>query len=416
MACSAVAEFLCSLPLVETSNGMTAISRLRARAARCLPLGAALALGLVVLAPAHAASWSDQKAARADAQIAHFLELIDREAPELPKASLVYGVATESGLIASKGYREAAPGVPATVHTVYHVGSLAKQFTAAAMLHMIGHRAALRDGTPFDLDLSLSRIFSDVGHWPGMGSAAHEQPVTLRSLLTMTSNLPNFTRLPPASTDPWGRIAASDLLSEIKRLKPSGWPNTFEYSNTSYFLLAEAMEEAVPFGESAPKSHRRYLSEAIFPQAGLKETAFVGELVPGAIEATAIHRSRPVFDQPDWLKGSADITSSIADLATWNGALMGGRILPPDLLGLMFSDGARVTPDIYYGMGWFIEHADATDLYSHSGHVPGFTSYNLIAASTTTPHWLSVSLLVNTDVAEGMDILARDLLRLAREQ
>lgn len=81
----------------------------------------------------------------------------------------------------------------------------------------------------------------------------------------------------------------------------------------------------------------------------------------------------------------------------------------------MFSDGARVTPDLYYGMGWFIEHRDGREIYSHSGHVPGFTSYNLISLDPATSRWVSVIVLTNTDVAEGMETLARDLLWLARE-
>lgn len=381
------------------------------RTAACAVL--AVCAGFTSLAGA--AEWSAAKTSTADGLVASFLTQIDAQAPDLAKASLVYGVAGPGGLLASKGYREAAPGVPATAHTVYHIGSLAKQFTAAGVLDLVAHHASLRDGARFALDLALSRIFSGVAHWPGVATDADKQPVTLRTLLTMTSNLPNFTRLPPSSTDPWGRIAASELLSEVKKLTPSGWPNTFEYSNTSYFLLAEAMEEAVLPGGTVPMPHRAYLREAIFPRAGLAETSFVGDPIRGATEAVAIHRRRPVFDQPDWLKGSADITSSISDLAAWNAALMDGRMLPDDLRAAMFSDGARVTPDIYYGMGWFIEHGDAVDYFSHSGLVPGFTAYNIIAASTTTPDWVSVSVLVNTDVAEGIDILARDLLRVARE-
>lgn len=373
------------------------------------------ALQAFAKSPAMAADWPGDKASAADGLVANFLNEIDRQAPGLPKASLVYGVATGTGMLASKGYRDAAPGVPASAHTVYQVGSLAKQFTAAAVLDLIGRRAKLRDGTQLSLDLPMSRVFSGVPHWPGLSTDLDKQPVTLRTLLTMTSNLPNFTRRPPASTDPWGRIAAPDLLSEIKKLAPSGWPNTFEYSNTGYFLLAEAIEEAACPGEAAPKAHRRYLRDAIFSVAGLAETGFVGEPVPGSVPAVAIYRSKPVFNQPDWLKGSADITSSIADLARWNAALMDRKVLSADLTQAMFSDGARVTPDIYYGMGWFIEHAAGMDLYSHSGLVPGFTSYNIIAAQRETSDWISVSVLINTDVSEGIDVLARDLLRIAHQ-
>jgi D-alanyl-D-alanine carboxypeptidase len=388
----------------------------RSCAARLAALAGSAALTIAALHPACAGGWSPEKAARADAIVAHFLKQIDEQNPALPKASLVYGVAThQGGLIAAKGYRDAAPGVPATIHTVYHVGSLAKQFTAAGMLDLIARHAALRDGTPVTLDLALSRIFSGVEHWPAVDTDPGKQPVTLQSLLTMTSNLPNFTRRPPAAADPWGRIAAPDLLSEIKRFNPSGWPNTFEYSNTSYFLLAEAMEEAVPPGEAGPRSHRAYLREVIFPRAGLTETGFVGDAALHSVSAVAIHRRPPIFDKPDWLKGSADIVSSVADLAAWNAALMDGRMLPHDLRARMFSDGARVTPDIYYGMGWFIEHGHAGDLFSHSGLVPGFTSYNIIATDAARSAWTSVTVLVNTDVAEGMDVLARDLLRIAKE-
>jgi D-alanyl-D-alanine carboxypeptidase len=364
---------------------------------------------------ASAADWSREKAAQADELVGHFLNRLDEQGSLLPKAGLVYGVATTRGLIGAKAYRDAAPGVPASVHTVYQVGSLAKQFTAAGMLDLISRQATLRNGTPLSLDLALSRIFSGVDHWPDRAADPTKQPVTLRSLLTMTSNLPNFTQRPPASADPWGRISAPDLLAEIKRFNPSGWPNTFEYSNTSYFLLAEVMEEAVLPGKPGPITYQAYLRDVIFPRANLVETGFVGDAQYGRTFATPINRRAPVFDKPDWLKGSADIASSVADLAAWNAALMQGRVLPDAARAEMLSDGARVTPDTYYGMGWFIEHRPDGDLYSHSGLVPGFTSYNVIATEKDSSDWTSVTVLINTDVSEGVETLALDLLRIARE-
>jgi D-alanyl-D-alanine carboxypeptidase len=371
-------------------------------------------------APSSSAAWREDKSAKVDALIESFLARIDAAAPGLPAASLAVAIGSERTLLLGKAYGEAAPGHPATVHTVYHVGSLAKQFTAAAVLDLVNRRARLRDGTPLALDLSLSKVFKGVEHWPGKEAGQGLQPVTVESLLTMTSNLPNFTRLPPATTDPWGRIGAPELLSELKKLKPSGWPNTFEYSNTSYFLLAEVIEEAVPPGEVTPHAQHEYLRRAVFARAGLGETGFVGDYAPGSDVARPIHRRKPVFDQPDWLKGSADVASSAADLYAWNAAFMGGRVLPVDVASLMVSDRARVTPELYYGMGWFVEHrAGGRDLFTHSGLVPGFTSYNLIAATRGAAlherGWTSVTLLVNTDVVDGLDLLAEDLLRIASE-
>lgn len=371
---------------------------------------------------ARAGEWSTARTARADVLVKQFLARVDAAAPGLPDASLALAIGTERALVLGKGYGEARPGVGADAHTVYHVGSLAKQFTAAAALDLIGRGARLADGTPLGLDLALSRIFKGVEHWPGADAGQGQQPVTVRSLLCMTSNLPNFTRLPPASTNPWGRIGAPELLSELKTLRPSGWPNTFEYSNTSYFLLSEAIEEAILPGEAVPRAHRTYLRRTIFPRAGLRDTGFVGDYAPGSEVARAIHRKPAAFDQPDWLKGSADVASSAADLYAWNAAFMSGRVLPEDLARLMVSDAARVTPDLYYGMGWFVEHRAHRDVFTHSGQVPGYTAYNLIA---TAPRgggeplahgsWISVTLLVNADMVEGLDMLAEDLLRIASE-
>jgi CubicO group peptidase (beta-lactamase class C family) len=336
-----------------------------------------------------------------------------REAPT-PQPSVALGVGVNGRLVLAKGYGEAAPGVPASERTIYHVGSLAKQLTAAGVLDLVDRGAKLRSGAALSLDAPLTVIFNGVEHW----ADADKQPVTVRSLLTMTSNLPNFTRRPPAATDPWGRIGAPELLSAIKTLKPWGWPDSFEYSNTSYFLLAEIMEEAIAPGEALPRAHRDYLSSVIFPRAGMAETGFVGDYAAGTIVASPIHRKRPAFDQPDWLKGSADVASNVVDIFAWNKALMEGRVLSGPMGALMFSDAARVTPQDYYGMGWFIRHEDKRDVFSHSGLVPGFTSFNTIVklegrADQASADWVSVTLLLNSDEIEGLDGLAEDLVRLA---
>lgn len=381
-------------------------------------MGGAAAGAVAVLASSvmpSQAEWSPARGVEAESLVARFLDRIEASAPDLPKSALSLAIGTHRGLFLARGFGESAPGRAATAHTVYHVGSLAKQFTAAAVLDLVGRGARLRGGTPLVLDLALSRIFNGVNHWPGAGADNGLQPVTLRSLLTMTSNLPNFTRSPPSSMNPWGRIGAPELLSELKKLSPSGWPNTFEYSNTSYFLLAEVIEEAVAPGEAAPRSHQDYMRRRIFARAGLAETGFVGDEAAAGEVARPIYRKPPVFDQPDWLKGSADVRSSAADLYAWNAALMDGRVLPAGLRTLMLSDGARVTPNLYYGMGWFVEHRGRHDVFTHSGLVPGYTAFNMIAADTAGPGWISVSVLVNTDGADGIDGLAEDLLRLALE-
>lgn len=393
----------------------------RALAAGTRPVPTIFGLGAGVIAfllfavmPAAAASWSVEKAAEADMLVARFLQTVNASDADLPEVALSLAIGQRGTLLLAKGYGEAAPGVPATAHTVYHVGSIAKQFTAAAMLDLIARHARLRNGKALDLDLALNEIFDGVDHWAGAGR--RQNAVTLRNLLTMTSNLPNFTRRPPPETNPWGRIGAPELLNEVKKMRPWGWPNSFEYSNTSYFLLAEVMEEAVLPGEKRPSAYHDYLLGVIFPRAGLVETGFIGHYPAASTVALPVGRRLPVFDQPSWLKGSADMASSAADLFAWNKAFMEGRVIPPEYAALMISGAGRVSPEIYYGMGWFVEYRKNQEVFSHAGMVPGYTSMNMIAAATEGDRgWTSVTVLVNTDVAaDGLDFLAKELMRLAQ--
>jgi D-alanyl-D-alanine carboxypeptidase len=186
------------------------------------------------------------------------------------------------------------------------------------------------------------------------------------------------------------------------------------------------IEQIVAPGEANPESYHDFLRKHLFQPAGMRSTGFIGEqkddldpqdpyaqpistasVEQGAVFASPDYRlrRRPPFTNPDWLKGSGDMVSSAADLFAWHKALMNGQIVPPEVRDQMFSDSSRVTPFVYYGMGWFCEHKDDEDIYSHSGAVPGYTSYNTIIR-LKSGKWISITLLSNTDQLDGLDDLA----------
>jgi CubicO group peptidase (beta-lactamase class C family) len=361
-------------------------------------------IAALLLSPGAAlAEWTAQKSARVEALVQQFLT--PRPGAAIgPALSIAIGVDGE--LVLAKGFGQSRPDVPASERTVYHIGSLTKQFTAAAVLRLIetGAHAPL-SANPLALDTQMGEIFEGVEKWTTPG----EPPITVRTLLTMTSNLPNFTLRPPPSADPWGAVATPHLLAALKALPPHGWPNTFEYSNTGYFLLASAVE-AVFAGEGRSASFRDYVRAAIISPLGLSQTGFVDDYAAGSDVAEAHYRRRPAFAHPHWLDGCGDMTSNVLDLFAWNKALIEGRALGATSTRAMFSDAARVDPLTYYGMGWFIGHEDGWDSYHHSGSVPGYTAYNAILRQTRSASWLSVTLLTNSDGVEGLDRLADDIL------
>jgi CubicO group peptidase (beta-lactamase class C family) len=375
-----------------------------------------IASALVMLAcgaAAHASDWTGAKRAEADALIEHFMRpRLVPGARQPPALSVAIGIGGK--LVLAKGYGEARPGAPAGAETIYHVGSLTKQFTAAAVLRLIEDGAvAPLTHAPLTLETPMSDVFEGVRNW----NAEDEPPITIRSLLNMTSNLPNFTRRPPPSVDPWGAVPAPRLLAELKKLSPTGWPHSFEYSNTSYFLLAQAIEaiEAVHPGEHpAGLTYRDYIRAVTIAKAGMTHTGFVGEKAMTGDVAIPQYRRRSAFMQPDWLNGCCDLVSNAVDLFAWNAALMSGRIIGAQSRASMFSDGGRVDPVTYYGMGWFINHEGGWDSYSHSGSVPGYTSYNAIHLKRGTQSWMSITLLTNADGVEGLEQLAEDLFDVSR--
>ncbi len=356
------------------------------------------------------AGWNATTQAEAVVLIDRFLK--PSGAPQTATAlSLAIGVDGE--LAWSTGVGEEAPGRPATADTVYRIGSITKQFTAAAVLRL-SELGAVSTGnaSPLRLDATVSDFIDGVDNW----TAAAQPPMTVRSLLNMTSNLPNFTRRPPQGLDPWGTVASSELLSALKSYRPSGWPGSFEYSNTSYFILSEiAASVRLPDG-SSPGSLHGFLRDDVFPRAGMTDTGFAGDARLESRLPLAVYKRKPVFSAPDWLRGSADMLSTATDLFRWNAALLDGRVIGASALGEMLKEGGRVSPTTFYGMGWFIVPEGTWTHYSHTGSVAGYTSCNAIARSTDGRRWISVTLLSNSDGVEGLEQLADDILQLIERE
>ncbi len=388
---------------------------------------AAFAAVLLVALPtaAGAQSWSADKAQQVDQLVERFRSLKSDGATP-PTLSIAVGV--NGRLAMAKGYG-ASDGRPVTDRTLYEVGSLTKQFTAAAILELIHDGAtSIQTQKKLTLNTPLVDILGKNSYW------AAQPWLTVGRLLTMTSNLPNFTRYPPADTNPWEPVTAQHLFRDIENWPPPDPSNDFDYSNTNYFLLAEIMEQVVVPGDPGPESYHDFLRKRLFEPADMHNSSFIGELrddldppnpyaleaqsqpistdsvAQGAVLASPDYRMRrqPPFTNPDWLKGSGDMVSSALDLFAWHKALMSGAVVPTDVRDQMFSDSSRVSPYVYYGMGWFCEHRDNRDIYSHSGAVPGYTSYNAIIR-LKNGDWISIILLSNYDQLDGLDTLADNI-------
>jgi CubicO group peptidase (beta-lactamase class C family) len=145
------------------------------------------------------------------------------------------GIVKDGALIFSRGYGRADldNNVPITPRTSFHLASLSKQFTAAAVALLILD-GKLRFDTP------VARYFPEL--------APYGADIEIRHLIYFTSGLPEYTSLPRLSGDPWfsfyyfttdEAIAATLRAGKVKFPPGTEW----DYSNVNYMMLAKIVEQ-----------------------------------------------------------------------------------------------------------------------------------------------------------------------------
>lgn len=304
---------------------------------------------IVALGTATATGASPPLEAAADALLAPYLETENFSGAVL--------VARGDEVLLAKGYGLASRelGVPVTPETVFHLASVSKPFTAAAVL-LEAERGKLALTDP------VARFVPD---YP------RGDEITIHQLLTHTSGIPDVNRLPvyeqlaARPQTPESLVAA--FRDEPLEFSPG---ERYAYSNSNYELLALVLERV---------SGLRYgdlLRERIFAPLGLAATGHHGDagaIIPGAAVGYApvglgVERA-PWFD---WSvkTGNGSLYSTVGDLFRFARALVAGRLLSPASVAKAFTDHVDGT-----GYGWFVRERHGRRQLHINGRSPGFGSY-----------------------------------------
>jgi len=257
-------------------------------------------------------------------------------------------VANQGRIILSKGYglANSKDETPNSPDTVFRIGSLTKQFTAAAIL-LLEERGALKVDDP------LSRYIPD---YP------NGDRITLHNLLTHTSGIPEYIPLVNLADDhPYTPTELIDLFrNEPLSFNPG---EKFTYSNSNYILLGYIIEQV------SGMAYEDFLEENIFKPLGMNDTGYdhndpspkkaVGyDNVQEARESSHINMAIPY--------AAGGLESAVGDLYKWVEALDGTALLSEESLDKMF------TPYLNdYAYGWILNHYSKTEM-SHSGKINGF--------------------------------------------
>ncbi len=265
-------------------------------------------------------------------------------------------VARGDRVLLSKGYGSADLewGIPNSPATKFRLGSVTKQFTAAAIL-LLEERGKLSIHDP------VSK------HLPG--TPATWRKVAIFHLLTHTSGIPSFTSFPDYENRKSFASSAQELVARF-RAKPLEFEpgQKWNYSNSGYVLLGYLIEKITG------GSYEKFVRENIFTPLGMLDSGYDSNSAILPRRASGYVRGKNGFEHAGFIHMSIPhaagaLYSTTEDLLKWEQGLFGGKLLTAASLKKM------TTPfKGNYALGLCVETTGGRTLIEHDGGIEGFNT------------------------------------------
>lgn len=311
--------------------------------------------------------------------------------------SVSVAVVQNNKIVYAKAFGKAdiARDKAADAGTRYAVGSISKQFTAAALL-------LLQEQGKVSLDDTVAKYLPDL-------TRAHE--ITIRELLSHTSGYEDYA--PQDYIIPeWTKPITPRQIMDRWAKKPLNFdPGTrWQYSNTNYVIAGQIFEKA------SGQPLVAFLREKIFNPLGMTTPGDITE--HAAADATAYTRyalgpPRAVAREgTGWMFAAGELAMTPSDLARWDIALLQKRILSPRSYEeftreVKLKDGKAT----HYALGLSLGEMNGTPTISHGGEVSGFLATNTVFPTKG----IAVAVCSNEDGISLIGPLARQIAQLALE-
>ncbi len=283
------------------------------------------------------------------------------------------GVVEDGEFIYERGYGFANLDwdIPSATDTVFYVGSVSKQFTAAVI-------ALLAEEGTVDLDENIREYFPEIRRYA--------QPITVRHLVHHTSGLRDIYTLMSLAgirlEDVFTDEQAIELIAAQREtnFEPG---SEYLYSNSGYFLLAQLVERA------SGKTLREFAEERIFAPLGMEDTHF-HDRPSHIVDRRAIsyqdsdvdfhnyiatgHREFQVSYLGNFDKvGAGGLYTTVRDLLLWDRNFYSGDVGGRPFLDLIhtrgaLNDGSQLT----YAFGLTVDEYRGLKTVSHGGSMMGF--------------------------------------------
>ncbi|HWI19631.1 MAG TPA: serine hydrolase [Vicinamibacterales bacterium] len=266
-------------------------------------------------------------------------------------------VAKDGAVVLDKAYGMAnlELDVPNTPATKFRLGSITKQFTAAAIL-LLEERGKLKVD-----DRTKTYMPDQPMAW---------DRITIYNLLTHTSGIANFTALPSYNSAKGAATTVDGTIATLRdRVLDFGPGEQMSYSNSGYLVLGSIIEKV------SGQSYEKFLADNFFTPLGMTDTGYdsntaiikrraSGYVRTGAGYANAgyVHMSVP--------HAAGALYSTTGDLLKWEQALFGGKVISKASVDRM------ITPfKNDYALGVASTLDKGRRAISHGGGIDGFNTY-----------------------------------------
>jgi CubicO group peptidase (beta-lactamase class C family) len=270
-------------------------------------------------------------------------------------------VSQNGKILFEKGYglADLEHHVPVTPQTVFRIGSITKQFTAAAILK-------LQEEGRLNVNDKLSKYIPDF---------PRGDEVALRELMNHTSGIHDY--VPDQPSDVAKPTTTVALIKEIEKHPYDFDPGTqWRYDNSGYWLLGYIVEKV------SGQSYGDFLRDRFFQPLRMAHTGVYRKHLGLPHEAVGYSLGTngfepPFYIDPSWNGGDGALYSTLEDLYRWNEGIFNGQVLDAASLKAVFTPVAITASQLNsgdgYGFGWFIGRYRGLRDISHGGEVPGFS-------------------------------------------
>jgi CubicO group peptidase (beta-lactamase class C family) len=296
------------------------------------------------------------------------------------------------------GVADISTGEPLNVNHTFQIGSISKQFTAAAILQLAENKK-----------LSLKSPLGDFIK----GLPVEYAILTIESVLSHTSGLPNYNS-DTEVRQKWHMHASIDVVTQVvSKIPVLTKPGVdYAYSNTGYILLGKVIEVV------SGLAYSEYLQRHIFSPLGMKDSFVVttGQSSNQIVKGYTADRAAPnVYLAPEivdrsWIYAAGAIASTLDDISRWHRGLSAGKVISPENYQRMITSAQLNSGQaVNYGFGTDVYPISGQPSYGHQGQVPGFVAWSVYFPS----HDLLGTVFGNNDAVHPgpalLNMIARQL-------